>query len=275
MNNNQDFNLDIREEIRKTISVIEEDRRELDLSCCEVESKLNTGISWLWKGMRNISSIGNLQVQNETGESKALEMVINKRATVIAFFYTRCMNPNKCTLTINKMGWLQKELTRAGIEGKINLLAFTYDPSYDTATKMRVFGENRGMVFGSNAHVLRTHPDEFNVLSDFFQLGVSHVSSTVNQHRIELFILNQNGCIETTYSRIQWEVKDVVSTLTELANRSSKQKLVSKISNTIQQVVFPILVVFFPKCPLCWAAYLSAMGITGVQNIPYSPWIVY
>ena len=29
----------------------------------------------------------------------------------------------------------------------------------------------------------------------------------------------------------------------------------------------------FPKCPLCWAAYLSLFGIAGLESIPYSPWL--
>lgn len=274
LNNTKDFTSEIRKEIQKTIKQIEEDERDLELNCCEIEGKTYTGISWLWKRMLNVRSIGNLEVQNEDGQSQSLREVIDQKPTVVAFFYTRCMNPNKCTLTINKMGWLQKELTQIGFESKVNLLAFTYDPSFDTPTKMRVFGENRGLKFGQNAHVLRTRREEFSALSDFFQLGVNHVASTVNQHRIELFILNQNGRIETTYSRVQWEVEDVVSDLTKLINPSSKRRLISKISNTTQQVIFPIMVVFFPKCPFCWAAYLSVFGISGLQSIPYSPWLL-
>ncbi len=30
-------------------------------------------------------------------------------------------------------------------------------------------------------------------------------------------------------------------------------------------------VAFFPKCPVCWAAYLSLLGIAGLEQIPYSP----
>jgi protein SCO1/2 len=224
--------------------------------------------------MRNVSTIGNLSVHNEDGITQKLEDVIDQKPTVVAFFYTRCMNPNKCTLTINKMGWLQRELVQRGLEHKVNLLAFTYDPNYDTPAKMRVFGENRGIKFGSNTHVLRTHPEEFELISDFFQLGVNHVASTVNQHRIELFILNQSGSIETNYTRLQWEVENVISDLVKLVESSSKRGWGSKILNTTQQVVFPILVVFFPKCPFCWAAYLSVFGISGIQSIPYSPWLL-
>jgi len=274
LNNLIDFTPEMRVEILKTIQAIEEDHRELDLSCCEVESKSTFNISWLWKGMRNIRNIGNLGVQNEDGLTQPLEDIIAQKPTVVAFFYTRCMNPNKCTLTINKIGWLQNELMERGLDHKVNLLAFTYDPNYDTPSKMRVFGENRGIKFDSNTHVLRTRSEEFDVISDFFQLGVNHVASTVNQHRLELFILNQHGGIETTYTRLQWEVENVVSDLVRLVESSSKRRWGTKILNTTQQVVFPVLVVFFPKCPFCWAAYLSVFGISGLQSIPFSPWLL-
>jgi hypothetical protein len=29
------------------------------------------------------------------------------------------------------------------------------------------------------------------------------------------------------------------------------------------------LIVFFPKCPMCWAAYLSGLGISGIFQVPY------
>ena len=29
------------------------------------------------------------------------------------------------------------------------------------------------------------------------------------------------------------------------------------------------LIAFFPKCPMCWAAYLSGLGISGISKIPY------
>lgn len=274
LENNIDFAPDIREEIRVTIDAIEADDRELDLNCCDVEGKTVTGASWLWKGIRTIRSIGNLEVQNEDGISMPLNDVIKQKPTVIAFFYTRCMNPNKCTLTINKMGWLQKELIEKGLQDKVNLIAFTYDPSYDNSSKMRVFGENRGIIFSQNMHFLRTRPEDFSVLSDFFQLGVNHVASTVNQHRLELFLMDQNGNIKTSYTRLQWEVEKVCGDIKNLLESSSRFGWLSPVSSSVRQVGLPILLAFFPKCPMCWAAYLSAFGVPGLKSIPYSPWLI-
>lgn len=34
-------------------------------------------------------------------------------------------------------------------------------------------------------------------------------------------------------------------------------------------VSLSFLVTFFPKCPMCWAAYMSALGVVGLARIPY------
>lgn len=33
-------------------------------------------------------------------------------------------------------------------------------------------------------------------------------------------------------------------------------------------------IAFFPKCPLCWAAYLSMFGSFGISNAPYMKWLL-
>ena len=38
-------------------------------------------------------------------------------------------------------------------------------------------------------------------------------------------------------------------------------------------VALGFMVAFFPKCAVCWAAYLSVFGILGVARIPYLGWL--
>ena len=33
-------------------------------------------------------------------------------------------------------------------------------------------------------------------------------------------------------------------------------------------------IAFFPKCPLCWAAYMSVLGSIGIVKLPYLPWML-
>jgi protein SCO1/2 len=273
LQNTYDFDPQIREEIQKAIDLIEKDDRKLDLGCCDVVEQDSNNVSWFSKARKNIKTIENLQIENEKGVIEPLKQFVNQKPTVIAFFYTRCMTPNKCTLTINKLGWLQQELLKSELQDKVNLLAFTYDPNYDSPDRMHVFGENRGMTFGPNAHMLRTKPEDLSLLSDFFELGVNYVNSTVNQHRLELFLLDQNGSIKTSYTRLQWEIEEVFTDIDNLLKNKSRFGWFSSVTSTIQSVGFPLLLAFFPKCPVCWAVYLSAFGVSGLQSIPYSPWL--
>jgi hypothetical protein len=36
-----------------------------------------------------------------------------------------------------------------------------------------------------------------------------------------------------------------------------------------------LFIAFSPKCPICWAAWLSALGLISANSIPYRPWYLY
>ena len=75
---------------------------------------------------------------------------------MVAFFYTRCDNPNKCSLTITKLGRLQRRLADLGLDGRIQTAAITYDPEFDLPARLRAYGENRGVVFSPSDRLFRT-----------------------------------------------------------------------------------------------------------------------
>ena len=40
-------------------------------------------------------------------------------------------------------------------------------------------------------------------------------------------------------------------------------------------IISAVLLAVAPKCPLCWAAYMSAFGSLGISiQIPYQPWLL-
>src|SRR6185369_16794604 len=52
-------------------------------------------------------------------------------------------------------------------------------------------------------------------------------------------------------------------------NKQTRAAVASPVFATAAAVALAL----FPKCPLCWAAYLSLFGIAGLESIPYAPWL--
>ena len=48
--------------------------------------------------------ISDFQVQDQNGTVTTFGDLLRTRPSVLTFFYMRCANPNKCSLTISKLG---------------------------------------------------------------------------------------------------------------------------------------------------------------------------
>ncbi len=42
---------------------------------------------------------------------------------------------------------------------------------------------------------------------------------------------------------------------------------------SIPSIFLGLTIAFFPKCPVCWAAYLSVLSIVEATKVPYVPWM--
>ena len=60
----------------------------------------------------------------------------------------------------------------------------------------------------------------FRELEEHFQLGVNFIGTTVNRHRIELFILDSRGEITVTFTRLQWDIQEVLEQTKALLKRA-------------------------------------------------------
>ena len=98
-------------------------------------------------------------------------------------------------------------------------LAITYDPEFDLPARLRAYGENRGVVFSPSDRLFRTR-GELAALEGYFELGVSFGGTLVNRHRIELFLLDRRCRVAVAFTRLQWDVEDVLAQATNLAERA-------------------------------------------------------
>lgn len=131
------------------------------------------------------------------------------RPSIVVFFYTRCANPNKCPLTISRLGDLQRDLGRRGLAGAVRTAAITYDPAFDLPERLEQYRRSWGAEEGPEHRMLRT-VGPFAPVEAFFGLGVGYGDATVNRHRLDAFVLDAAGRIVHAVARRPWDAADLI-----------------------------------------------------------------
>jgi protein SCO1 len=160
-------------------------------------------------------AIDNLPLEDQGGAHFTYRDFFHGRPSVVTFFYTRCMNPDKCSLTISKLARLQRLFRNSDLQSRINLAAFTYDPAYDRPERLHAYGLERGLRYDERNKLIRTQ-GLFMPLQRKFDLGVGFGPSTINRHSVELFVLDSAGAISQEFRRVQWDELVVLRTVKQL-----------------------------------------------------------
>ncbi len=142
---------------------------------------------------------------------------LTRAPTVVAFFYTRCDNPRKCSLTITSLGELCRDL--GDRLGSVQVAAVTYDPGFDIPARLLRYGRDRGLPFGPAVRMFRTVAG-WDLVRAHFGLRVGYTASVVNRHGIELFLLD-NGRVARTWARTRWAPADVAEQLGQVQRPTS------------------------------------------------------
>ncbi len=253
-------------------------------ACCTLPAGLSSTLSWALGFRRASQPIERTVFEDHAGALVTFKEFFRGHPSIVVFFYTRCDNPLKCSLTVTKLARVQKLLEARGLAEQIHTAAITYDPAYDLPERIRGYGQHRGVRMDADHRMLRA-TDGVNALRRHFKLGVNFIESLVNRHRVEAYILDAEGRIAASFERIHWDEQQVVDRTIEVLNEKGdetesevpsvpadpppRRKTASPVFGTLASLG----VAFFPKCPICWAAYLSLFGIAGLNQIPYSPWL--
>jgi protein SCO1 len=261
---------DVRAEIRKAISIIEDGNRS---GCCEWSVSTRIRHAAFRRRKRLTEETAGLRLEDQDGHTITFGEYFDK-PTLVVFFYTRCDNPNKCSLTITRLGQLQKALVDAGLEGDVKVAAITYDPTYDQPYRLESYCRNRGMLLNDENRVFRLETGTRGLLR-YFDAGVNYIGSIVNQHTTELFIVDRYGNIANHFQHLQWHVPEVIDELRKQVRkgRPGKEMSAHSVVTKLRDLLSPLLclvITFFPKCPLCLAAYVSVFGIGNIHILQFA-----
>ncbi len=171
-------------------------------------------LSTPWIPVAQRAPLANLDIAFTDHGSRAgvLRKVLDKPA-VITFFYTRCQNAKKCSMAVNRLGALQRQLARAGIEQEVRLLAITYEPQFDTPDRIQRYATDRGLRLGENALALRLDESQHLKLVDEIQAPANYNAGWINTHGVELSLLDRSGRIVRKYHTALWDNDQVVKDL--------------------------------------------------------------
>lgn len=233
--------------------------------CCSIPSARITH-------SRSRRALGLRRIVASDQEGRELRLVHHCRGkvTVVAFFYTRCDNPNKCSLTVTRLARLQRELRQRDWQSDVQILGITYDPAYDSAALLKTYGLSRGFTFDAGHRFLRIAREDWATVRERFGLGVSYAGSIVTQHRVELYVLGPDARLVAGFARLRWSDDEVLGVVGQALKRRRLPAWLHRTLGATGSLLLALAIALFPKCPLCWAAYLSLLGIAG-SAVPYSP----
>lgn len=150
--------------------------------------------------------------RDHNGRAGVLRNIID-RPVVITFFYTRCQNAKKCSLAVNRLGALQRQLAKAAIDDKIRLLAISYEPQFDTPERIHRYATDRGFRLGENALALQLDAAHHELLVDELQAPANYNAGWINTHGVELSLLDGRGRLFRKYYTVLWDNDQVLMDL--------------------------------------------------------------
>jgi cytochrome oxidase Cu insertion factor (SCO1/SenC/PrrC family) len=161
-------------------------------------------------GSTACTDLADLALEDQDGTRLSLSEAFAGRPTALAFFYTRCQNPEKCSLTVTRLGRLARLSNAEALEA--NVAGLTYDPAFDRPARLNTYGADRGVVFSPRCRLLRTI-GPFDPVREAFDLGVGFGPVTVNRHRLDLVVLDASLGVAARFQRRLWHEAAVLDAL--------------------------------------------------------------
>ncbi|HYJ87560.1 MAG TPA: SCO family protein [Pyrinomonadaceae bacterium] len=164
--------------------------------------------------------VPNYRLVNQDG--KAIRIQDYKGKTLLlTFIFTRCQDPNQCTLMSAHFAALNQELQKQpALYDKTHLLSISFDPEYDTPKVLRSYGAaNTGKYTDETFdhwEFASGSPDEVKGIAQFFGLRYHKDEQTGNEqiiHSLRTAIIGPDSKIIKIYRGNEWKPDEVLKDL--------------------------------------------------------------
>jgi protein SCO1/2 len=140
------------------------------------------------------------------------------KALLLTFIYTRCQDPNQCTLMSSNFAAIDQELQKQPeLYGKTHLLSISFDPAYDTPKVLRSYGAAHTGKYSDETFVhwefASGSADEVKGIAKFFGLRYYQDTSSGTEqviHSLRTAVIGPDGKIVKVYRGNEWKPEDLI-----------------------------------------------------------------
>jgi protein SCO1 len=148
------------------------------------------------------------------------------KTLLLTFVYTRCPQPDQCTLMSNNFAAIDLALQKQPeTYDKTHLLTISFDPDYDTPKVLRSYGASHTGRYSDETfqhwEFATGSKDEVKGIAQFFGLRYFHDTESDDEqviHSMRTAIVGSDGKVFKLYRGNQWRPEEVLSELKSLAS---------------------------------------------------------
>ena len=154
------------------------------------------------------------------------------QALALTFIYTRCPQPDQCTLMSSNFATIDRELQKQPeLYQKTHLLSVSFDPDYDTPKVLRSYGASHTERYSDEGfqhwEFATGSPDEVKGIAQFFGMRYYHDTESGQDqviHSLRTAVIGPDGKLVKLYRGNEWKPEEVLSDLRTLATNAATDK---------------------------------------------------
>ena len=155
------------------------------------------------------------------------------KALILTFIYTRCPDPNQCTLMSSNFAAIDQQLQKQPeLYKTTHLLSISFDPDYDTPKVLRSYGAaNTGRYSDEDFQhweFLSGTTDAVKGLAQFFGMRYFHDTTSGEEnvvHSLRTAIIAPDGKVFRVYRGNEWKPEEAIKDLVKAQQQVEVQKI--------------------------------------------------